>query len=355
MAKLTAHPVKARVKPKRSLLGRLVRALRYQKKTPLSVPPAQRLRALRHGFRSSVYTLYDLGHHDPRDYLPDTVFREATNINGKVCQNILRDKLLFSQLLGGVFRMPEVFALVDHGQFHPLGEKKTLTEILEAHGGFILKPSDGWQGVGIFSVTGRQGELRINGQPSALTALEEQVAQLNGYLVTERIVQDGYAHDIFPGSVNSIRITTMQDPDDHHRPFVAVAVHRFGSRTTGPTDNVHRGGLMAQIDLQTGIMGSAIKFPHETGGSLSWYVQHPDTGAVIEGQAVPRWSMLQQQLLELVGAFPFFRYVGWDVIVTQDTFWLVEGNHNPSPAVQVFHPYLRDPKIRRFFEYHGVI
>jgi len=319
------------------------------------MPLTQRLTALRYGFRSSMYTFYDFEHHDPRDYLPDTVFREATNINGKVCQNILRDKLLFSHLLGGVFRMPEVFALVDHGQFYPLGEKETLPEILEAHGGVILKPSDGWQGAGIFSVAERQGELRVNGQLSTLAALEEQLTRLNGYLVTERIAQDGYAHDIFSGSANSIRITTMQDPDDNHRPFVAVAFHRFGSKTTGPVDNVSRGGLMAHIEPGSGVMGCAIKFPHETGGALSWCAQHPDTGVAIEGQAVPRWGMLQQQLLKLVGTFPFFRYVGWDVIIAQDTFWLVEGNHNPSPVGQVFHPYLTDPKIRRFFEYYGVM
>lgn len=160
MARPTAHPVKAQaVKPRRSLVRQLVRALSYQKKMPLSMSPAQRLTALRHGFRSSNYTLYDLEHHDPRDYLPDTVFREAANINGQVCQNILRDKLLFSQLLGGVFRMPEVFAFIDHGEFHPLGERKTLPEILEAHGGFMLKPVGGQQGAGIFSVSERQGGL----------------------------------------------------------------------------------------------------------------------------------------------------------------------------------------------------
>lgn len=133
----------------------------------------------------------------------------------------------------------------------------------------ILKPTAGWQGAGIFDVSEQNGELFVNGQPSSLKVLERRLSQLSGYLVTERIVQDGYAHKIFPHSVNSVRLTTMQSPDDNHRPFTAVAVHRFGLRTTGPTDNVSRGGLMAQIDHETGVMGPAIKFPHETGGKLS--------------------------------------------------------------------------------------
>ncbi len=359
MAKSTAPPAENRLKTRavrlvRSPYKRLARVIRYQQKTPLSMPPAQRLRALRHGFRSSMYIFYDFEHNDPKDYLPDTVFRAATDINGPFCQNILRDKLLFSRFLSGVFRVPEVFALIDRGQVYLLGEK-TLPQTLEAHGGFVMKPSDGWQGEGIFSVTKSQGELRVNGQLSTEAALGERTARLSGYLVTERIAQDGYAHAIFPGSANSVRVVTMQDPGDDHRPFIGVAFHRFGSKTTGPVDNVSKGGLMTHIDPHTGVMGRAIKFPHETGGALSWCAQHPDTGVPIEGQAVPRWGALQQGLLELVETFPFFRYVGWDVIIAQDTFWLVEGNHNPSPVGQVFHPYLKDPKIRRFFSYYGVV
>jgi len=356
MAARTSNPAKTwTAKSRRSSLNRLARALSYQKKTPLSMPLTQRLTALRHGFRSSMYTFYDFEHNDPREYLPDTVFREATNINGKFCQAILQDKLLFSKLLGGMFRTPEIFGLIERGRFQPLGQGRAPLEILEAYSGFIIKPVGGWQGDGIVGVTLHGGDLRVNGQPSTSAALEDHLARLDGCIVTERITQDGYAHAIFPGSANSVRVVTMQDPDDQDRPFVAVAFHRFGSRTTGPVDNVSRGGLMAHIEPRTGVMGRAIKFPHETGGALSWCSQHPDTGSPIEGQRVPQWGELQQQLLGLVAAFPLFRHVGWDLIFAQDTFWLVEGNHNPSPVGQVFHPYLRDPRIRRFFEYYGVV
>lgn len=66
-----------------------------------------------------MYTFYDFAHNDPGDYLPDTVFREATNTNGTFCQNILRDKLLFTEMLWGAFKVPEVFALLEHGKLQP--------------------------------------------------------------------------------------------------------------------------------------------------------------------------------------------------------------------------------------------
>lgn len=78
-------------------------------------------------------------------------------------------------------------------------------------------------------------------------------------------------------------------------------------------------------------------------------------GAPIEGVQLPGRDTLQANLLRVVETAPLFRYVGWDIVLTQHTCWLVEGNHNPSPAVQVFHPYLRDPEMRHFFEFYGVI
>ena len=85
----------------------------------------------------------------------------------------------------------------------------------------------------------------------------------------------GYRVSAVFDSANSIRITTMQDPDQNDSPFIPVAVHRFGSKSTVPTDNVSRGGLFANIDLDTGVMGQAIKFPYETGGKLTWCSHHP--------------------------------------------------------------------------------
>lgn len=340
---------------RRSLLNRVARAVSYQKGTPLNMPLSERLAALRHGFRSSMYTFYDFKHNNPADYLPDTLFRETTNINGSFCQRILSDKLLFGQIVGDAFRVPEVLALLERGQLHTLTPGETLTGLLDARGGLIIKPVAGWQGTGILSVgVSASGELSVNGHAETLAGLEARLSGLDGYLVSERIVQDGYAHEIYPGSANSVRVVTMQDPAEDDRPFVAVAFHRFGSTTTGPVDNVSRGGLMTHVATD-GVMGQALKFPRETGGKLSWCTHHPDTGAAIEGQAVPGWAELQARILQLVSDYPFFRHVGWDIIVAQGEAWLVEGNHNPSPVGQVFKPYLKDPQIRRFLEAYAVI
>lgn len=353
----------ARIKRhRRSPLKALVRAVSYQKDTPLTMPLSRRLQMLRRGFKSSAYALYDFGKNNPDDYLPDTSFREAALVNGPFARRLLGDKLLFTEVFRDHLKIPEVVALIERGRLYSLSEAHAelsdadaLLRYCERGAGVVLKPSDGWQGQGIVSLEVRQGQPFLSGAPVSQDEVRRHVAERDNTLVTDRLTQEGYADAIFPGSANSIRVTTMQDPDDDHRPFIAVAVHRFGSNTTGPTDNVSRGGLMAPVDLETGELGLAVKFPRETGGELYWCSHHPDTGAPIKGTKVPGWAALTGHLLETAARFPFLRYVGWDVLVSKGEFWVLEGNHNPSPAVQMFHPYLKDPKVRRFFAFHGVI
>ena len=110
----------------RTLLKRSIRALSYQKKTSLTMPPAQRLEMLRHGFRSSAYELYDFAHNDPADYLSDTTFGQASRINGPFCRTILDDKLLFSALFGPHVRVPDVLALIEGGTLHALQPEPAL-------------------------------------------------------------------------------------------------------------------------------------------------------------------------------------------------------------------------------------
>jgi len=305
----------------------------FQKQTPLTMPLSRRFKTLRHGFRSSSYALYDFSTNDPRAYLPDTVHAGVT-INGVLCSDILHDKLLFERFFKDIVKTPAVLGVVDRGTLHPVQEfafssARELLAYCEGSGGVMLKPRSGRQGRGVQSVYLQDGLVFISGKPATLEELEKLLGSLDAYLVTERIVQDGYAHHIFPASVNSIRIMTMQDPAQDHRSFIPVAVHRFGSRSTGPTDNVSRGGLMAKIALDTGVMSRAVKFPRETHGELRWCSHHPDTGMPIEGVTVPDWSELTLHILAITERFKFLRYVGWDIVIAEGEFWVIAGNYTP--------------------------
>lgn len=64
---------------------------------------------------------------------------------------------------------------------------------------------------------------------------------------------------------------------------------------------------------------------------------------------VPRWKEVCGALLEAVRKFPFLIYIGWDVAVTDDGFFVIEGNKNTdADLLQVHGGLLKDARARRF-------
>jgi hypothetical protein len=324
--------------------------LEYQCELPLKTPLSQRLRMWRSGYRSTSRTLYDLNHR-AADYLPDTARLETFFINGGFAHSVLGDKLLFTKLAGEVLDVPGIAALIERGEIFAEGSVTTLQELAAEHPSLVFKPSEGTRGQGVY----RLEAGTLNGQSATPEALNNLARKLDNYLVTKTVAQAAYAETIFPASTNSVRVVTLIDPDTQE-PFVARAVHRFGVADTVPTDNWSRGGLCADVDLETGTLSRGVKHPKRTAGRLEWQTHHPDTGAAIEGVVIPRWHEVCRGLTEAVQALPFLIYVGWDVVVTEDGFCVLEGNNNTDlDLLQVHGGLLKDRRVRRFYEHHGVI
>jgi hypothetical protein len=301
--------------------------------------------------------LYDLDRNDPRLYLPDAALNRSGRSDGQF-QRILRDKMLFTSIVGAHVRVPALLAIVARGRLVPavpapaLSNVAALVDYCEGGAGVIVKPALGSRGRGVTSLRVVSSSVEINGRRSSVESATDLLGGLDGHIIVDRIEQADYAASIFPGAANTLRFITMQDPDDDHRPFIPVAVHRFGVRNTMPTDNWSRGGLDSKVDLASGRLGKAGRHPRFAAGDLD---RHPETGARIEGVRIPGWPEVQAMILRLAETFSFLTLVGWDVIVTNDGPVVVEGNHAPDREIQKWHPFLADSRIRRYFEHRGVI
>jgi hypothetical protein len=86
------------------------------------------------------------------------------------------------------------------------------------------------------------------------------------------------------------------------------------------------------------------------------HATHPDTGTPIEGAVVSGWPAVRDGIVALATRLPFLPYVGWDVVVTDEGYQVIEGNRRPDVnLLQVHRPLLADPRVRRFYERHGVL
>lgn len=100
------------------------------------------------------------------------------------------------------------------------------------------------------------------------------------------------------------------------------SILRIGQGNTF-VDNGGAGGILAPIDLETGIIHS---IPMDK--LLNKYIIHPDTGVQIIGYKIPRWNEAIALARKLAYVVPSVRYVGWDLALTDDGWIMIEGNDN---------------------------
>lgn len=312
------------------------------------------------GFLSSSCVLYNLPKNEYRDYLTD--YQEnvrAIELNVGYHQ-YLDNKILFSSLIENDVEVPELYALVMSGVIQPLGKNtglKTSVDILSfvKDKNLILKPVDSASGSGVVKLEYNNGKFIKNGKEESEENLNIYLKHLHNYIISPVVEQAQYSKSIYPGAVNTVRILTMIDPA-MSEPFIAAAAHRFGTDRSAPVDNCNAGGLTANINIETGEMSAGVSTYITPDNRLHWHEKHPDTGAQIKGEKIPRWKEISDKILHLSGNIRFLKYIGWDIVVTDSGFLVLEGNNGPDIKLhQVHKPLLADERVRKFFHHYKVV
>lgn len=322
------------------------------------------LRLARAGFTPSSGTLYGLngsgGSNGSRaeDYMSDRQ-RELTWGIDWPAAGLLDDKLAFFFMLRNLgVPTPEITGVVTRGRVHQLGavegdsSLEWLHERLEQRGRVVVRPTRDGAGRGLLIVERSGDGYRVNGEATTWADLQAQLRTLDDSVISDFVEQGSYARAIFPGTPNTVRVLTMHGSDG--RPFIAAAAHRFGAPASGPVDNWSRGGLSVRVDPEDGTLGPAATAPGS--GALEWHDRHPGSGAQLTGVRIPNWATVRNGIVAAAAKLPFLPYVGWDVIVTDDGFTMVEGNKfSGVHLLQVHKPLMADERVRAFFAEHGVV
>lgn len=324
------------------------------------LPVRDRLRLYRHRFTSERGVLYELDSHPLAEYLSDASYVQTKRID-RPHHAGLANKVFFHELLSrthpedvpGLLGVTRDGALVD-GPF----DIRTV-EDLYAHATderVVVKPIQATGGAGVHVLRPGDGGPQLDGEAVTEADLAEFLAGRSDSVVTPYVYQAEYADEIYPDAANTVRILTMVDPDSGS-PFVAAAIHRFGGGQSGAVDNWSSGGMVVALDVETGELGEVAVSP--TNGSMRRVTDHPDTGVRVSGKSVPAWDRIVEGILDVAGEYGWlWPYVGWDVVVTDDdgSFQILEGNFFPHvPMMQIHGPLLSDPRVRRFYEHHGVL
>lgn len=349
----------------------------------VDLPWRRRLWLYRHGFTSRSGALFAPDEGSYREYLSD-VQHELANDATVPWDALVNNKLAFYLLFDSYTEhLPDLYGLVDGGELRrpsramvepPWTTARPTDELdgadegshgstdafgwveayLAEHDALVLKPVYGHGGRGVL-VCRRDGcgdGYRVNGDPKTRSEFAALLDDLEEYLAWTFVEQAPYAEALFPGSANTIRAVTMWDYETDE-PFLAAAIQRVGTSESAPVDNWSRGGLTAEVSAD-GVLGRGARWDGST-YEVRWEETHPDTGRPIEGTHVPDWPAVRERVVAMAGEYPFLPRLGWDVLLTENGgFVVLEANaHAAMLEMQIYGPLLRDPRIRRFYEYHG--
>ncbi|MBV0924461.1 hypothetical protein KTS45_09645 [Halomicroarcula limicola] len=348
----------------------------------VSIPMSRRLWLWRRGFTSRFDGLFDVTEENYDQYLSDYQEFRSYDINEPWKDEM--DNKLTAHLLMLPFEehLPTLFGVLEGGEVrrHPAyeGESETpalddaetiehferydartyVDTLLEEEEAVVLKPLLGSGGLGVYVVRAddTSNGYSINGSTYTEERFDSLLDDLEMYMVTEFSEQSAFLDELFPGSANTIRVVTMWDYEADE-PFIAWAHLRVGTEESAPLDNLSQGGIQAGIDIDTGEMRYAAKIGDKSPPiGVDWYDEHPTTGARLAGRTVPNWEAVADGITEMAEAYPQFPYVGWDVLLTDDGFEILELNSSPGMInTQIESKVLDEPRVRRFYEHHDVL
>lgn len=340
MHSIAAHPARSKIQDKFER--------RISQKLRLPDPIAEDL--WRKGFGGDKAKLYDFARFGHESFLSD-LQRELTQlINGRYA-SVLNDKLIFEAVFGQTFPTSTALGIVERGRWVPLSDSPTA--LWDRDVTVFVKPVAGGGGKNVFKADIRRGDVSVGGRALSAEAFVAELVQAGGiYLFTERVEQHSLLADFFPGSVNTVRLLTMRDPDSA-QPFLAQAVMRVGTSKTGGVDNFSQGGLSFSIDATNGHIGFGRR---KLDGLSDRFERHPETGVTITGQVIPHWDEVLQLALGALTHFPPLQYAGWDVIVSPTGPVLLEGNnYSDVHLLQVHGPLLTNPAVLAFYKAWGIL
>ena len=317
----------------------------------LKIPLLTKIKYNLIGFTDEDYFNFDLKNNDYHDYICYKERLRLENINGHYA-SLLGEKVMFERMFGRYVNVPHIFCWMHNGSFIKLesGETTDITEILKKNKKLIAKPANSYGGgAGVMLLEFKDDTYFIDRKPLTKKEFLNNLEKCENYIFVAFVESAEYSKTIFEGTANSIRVVSVTgDKGDIDFLF---AYHRFATKASFPVDNICSGGVVALIDLKTGILGPAhcLLSPREV------YSYHPDTGARIEGTTVPKWHDILFQLEQAHKRFPYYQFFAWDIVLDpENTSWILEINRGTDLDFQMIKP-MRHEKLGKYMRQKGLL
>lgn len=308
------------------------------------------------GFLAENAVAYNLSDDNKDCYLSDYDYYKSWPLNDWT-RIWINDKLTLKYMLSGTEfdkYMPRYYyyrakdglrRLVDN----PFEDNsfESFFELLRAKKEFACKPCNGSGAEGFVKIEYDGGNYILNGEIKTENEIKEFAENNPNYLYTEFIYPHKDLYKIDP-KIHTLRVIVLNE--DGNNPAVIGGYLRFGHNAQGTSNYLHTNDSMniyTGVDFEKGTFGNTKAVYVSKIENLDI---HPDSGEPLSGN-LPNYTELKEKVLGIAKRFFAAEFMGFDIGITDDGFKIMEINSHPGLAIpQVFHPYMSDGRIKRYFE-----
>ena len=273
----------------------------------------------------SIYRFWELTDEEQKEYFckgDADLLREKYNTNKEILR-IFMNKDLFCKNFDKFLGRPWLGT-----------EHMELDEFKKVFGGYnklIYKPRamSGGHGIEVFEY-----------DDTTIEELYHKLSSMPVGIIEGYVVQHEEMKKLSLNCVNTIRVVTIQTFDDvpgveKGKVNFVYAGLRMGQGNSH-VDNLHSGGMIAVINMDTGIVETdAVNFANHV------FKEHPDTKVTIKGFKIPYFEEMKKMIEEAGKDIP--GYFGWDVAITENGPIIIEMNTHPG-ADGLQTPYIPEKK-----------
>ena len=303
-----------------------------------------------YGFTANQVALYDLNKQNKNEYLSEFDWYKSRKINYPNSYK-LNNKLICNKIIKDYVNIPKTYIIRENGFFKDINNKiisnDDVIKILKQEKSFFLKPISIGKGRGIRRIDYKDNKFMINFKEVSLKELMSELCSKDNYFISERIKQNKYLDNIYNKTSNTIRLITIRDNDNVS---ILAAVQRIGTKETIPVDNGSQGGLVANIDIDKGILSEARSLNNK-----NIYEKHPDSKNDIKGVIIPNWDKIKEEVMSVAYKLTDFKFIAWDILPTSSSFSVIEANNSSGVnIIQVFGGQ-RNKKLGNYYRKQGII
>ena len=293
--------------------------------------------AFSHNIMAPWYYQFDL--HDDRKReragayvhrfeLKGGLYKMISRSSGALPKSPLNDKREFAEICAraGLPTLPVIGTARGGAILDESGAKVELPA-----GDIFIKPLAGRGGLGAerWSYAEENVWRSADGRTLSTDELMRHVEALSKdvpYVVQRRAVPHPDLAELSNGALPTTRILTIKGTGENWEPVTALFRMAVGVNRT--VDNFHAGGIAANVDLATGMLGRATDIGLSP--DIGWLDRHPDVGGVITGRVLPFWPEALALARRAHSVFNQRLVAGWDIAILPGGPVLVEGNVAPD-------------------------